>query len=69
MAAIESLMHPSVFYSSLTGDLERVGISIKCVKFAPNSMIIKREKITVYVIILLHVHKAGLIFMLEVGYF
>jgi len=31
-------------------------------------MIIKGEKITVYVIILLHMHKAGLILMLEVGY-
>lgn len=62
-------MHPSVLYSSLTGDLERVGIRIKCVKFAANSMIIKREEITVYVIILLHVHKAGLILMLEAEYF
>lgn len=32
MAAIEPLMHPSAFYSSLKKDLERVGILNKVCK-------------------------------------
>lgn len=43
VAADEPLMHPSVFYSSLTEDVEKVRVWIKRVRFAISSMIIKED--------------------------